>query len=119
MLQFQFRGVFPRVCHLELHQLRHLNGLLHLLFLRLAQRSLRQPSMGHGIQLQEQEVGLLMQVRLLLLRVRIQGREDPFPMQGLQALLVQALQVLEVVRGDPNLVELLGLQQLPQSIRLE
>ena len=91
MLRFQFREAFPQVCLQELHPLRRLNGLLHLQFLRLEQRSLRQPSMGHGIQLQEQEVGLPVQVRLLLvLQVRIQGREDPFPMQGLQALLVQA-----------------------------
>tara|TARA_B100001121_G_scaffold241424_1_gene215638 strand:- start:152 stop:382 length:231 start_codon:yes stop_codon:yes gene_type:complete len=76
--------------------------------------------MGQGIQLQEQEVGLQVQVRLLLvLQVRIQEREDPFPVLGLQALLVQVLLVLGVVQGDPNLVELLGLHQLPQSIRLE
>jgi len=75
--------------------------------------------MGHEIQMQEQEVSLPVQVRLLLLQVQTQERGDPFPMQGLQALLVQALLVLGVVRGDPNLVELLGLQQLPQSIRLE
>jgi len=75
--------------------------------------------MGHGIQLQEQEVGLLEQIRqLLVLQVPIQGREDPFPMQGLRALLVRALQVLEVVRGDPNLVELLEFLQLRRSIRL-
>ena len=46
--------------------------------------------MGHGFQLQVQEVGLLVQVHLILvLQEQVLGRVDPSPMLEQRSLLVQ------------------------------